>query len=396
MMNNKKLFSVGIGLIGSACATSLMAQSPNASFLRNGEMDFVVSHIKFALATNMDDINACPNGVSLNISDIFALTPEGKRRAGESETDYSTRLQQVGRAQLGSGDDNHCLHPEKAKKEPHFKRLVNTQVTSEGVDLDHKNSADDFADGKGNHGIDNQFLRVVGCSHSFMPGGMSNSFEIEMHAGSWGILFELSGVDDLQNDDQIQVRILANADPIQLSPKREPLAYASYAYDHQPAFVAQTTGRLVDGVLTTEPVDMQFHNVTNSMWTKRILNSGVIRAKIDETGRLSGVLAGYTPVESAYDLSFGYRSAEKPLGQLAPEALRMHTANGSSFVLGYTCAGVYQALVDLADGDWQEEQQGYTSISTQYLIEAIPAFVVEEETQSVNQTLANSGGAGNE
>src|SRR3546814_15444129 len=76
------------------------------------------------------------------------------------------------------------------------------------------------------------------------------------------------------------------------------------------------------------------------------------------------------------DLQFGYRNGKNGAGELAPLPLRLHTANGAAFVLGYTCPGAYQALHRLADGDSDAKTGQCSSISTQYRIKAIPAFVV--------------------
>lgn len=89
--------------------------------------------------------------------------------------------------------------------------------------------------------------------------GQSNTFAIEMLTGSWGILFALKGVDDLRNDDEIEVSVFANADPIRLSPTRQALANVTYAALQDPRFRAATRGKIVNGVLTSEPVDMRFY-----------------------------------------------------------------------------------------------------------------------------------------
>src|SRR3546814_8918148 len=79
-----------------------------------------------------------------------------------------------------------------------------------------------------------------------------------MLTGSWGILITLSGVDDIRNDDDVEVGFFANADPIQLSPLRAPLSYGTYAIDQDPRFRAKAHGRIKDGVLTSDPVDVRF------------------------------------------------------------------------------------------------------------------------------------------
>jgi hypothetical protein len=54
----------------------------------------------------------------------------------------------------------------------------------------------------------------------------------------------------------------------------------------------------------------------------------------------------------------------------------MASSNGAAFVLGHTCHGAYHALHEHADGH-PDESGNFTSISTQFRIEAIPAFVID-------------------
>src|ERR1044072_3951140 len=148
-----------------------------------------------------------------------------------------------------------------------------------------------------------------------------------MLTGSWGILIELDGVEDIRNDDSVAVGIFANADPIQLSPNRNPLAYATYAIDQDPRFRAKTKGRIKDGVLTTDPVDVRFHSITNSLRLERPLQHARLQLTLSKDGVLSGYLAGNTPVEAMYDYQFGYRSGKNAQGALAALPLQIGRAH---------------------------------------------------------------------
>jgi hypothetical protein len=185
-------------------------------------------------------------------------------------------------------------------------------------------------------------------------------------------------VDDLRNDEAVEVGFYANADPIQLSPDREPVAHVTYATDPDPRFRAVARGRIVNGVLTTEPTDLRFHSVLNSMVLERPLRDARVRATFTADGALEGFLAGYTPVVEMYDLSYGFRNGRDRSGELAPLRLRMGSATGAASVLGRTCEGAFAALNRLADGHRDQDTGRCTSISTQYRFRAIPAFVVHE------------------
>jgi len=360
-----------------------MAAQAEVPFVRDGQAGFVVADIKFALAADAAQSGACPAGMAMNLQEIYALTPEGKRRGGETEDAYSNRLNAAAR-KLGTAPDgqNLCMNPEAGEPDPHFLTVVRSDIPVAGINLDGLNSADDFPGSDGGEGIDNQYYRVMGCSRSYQSSGQSNSFAIEMLTGSWGIVITLTGVDDIRNDEHVEVGMHANADPIQLSPTRAPLPYATYTMDADPRFRAATTGRIRDGVLTTTPVDVRFHSVTNSMLLERVLLDAQLQVTLSAEGVLTGYLAGYSPVETLYDAQFGYRTGKTASGELAPLPLRSNTANGAASVLGHTCHGVYHALHQHADGHPDPASGRFTSISTQFEIVAIPAFIVTAEPRA--------------
>ncbi len=392
----------------TAVATNAAVVESPAPFVRDGKAGFVVSHIKYALADGSPDLAvACPDGMSLQVEEIFAMTREGKRKPGESDADYAKRLQAGGRAlSTGPTGEDLCMNPEMAGPDTHYRTLKVDDIPVFGIDLDGQATTAsakpascaqvDLPSAKGEQGIDNQFYRLVGCSRSFQPDGQSNGFEIEMHTGSWGILLTLGDIDDLRNDDHVDVGIYANADPVQLSPARAPLAYATYAMDPDPRFRATTTGRIENGVLTTAPVDVRFHHVVNSIRLERPLKDARLQLRLSEDGTLDGYLAGYTPVEDLYDYQYGFRNGQGGDGKPAPLPLRSGSANGAARVLGHTCAGVYQAMHELADGHPDAQSGKCTSISTQYQVQALPAFVVDVASASKNQGLKEKSGFGDE
>jgi hypothetical protein len=227
----------------------------------------------------------------------------------------------------------------------------------------------------------------VGCSKSYQSTGQSNTYEIAMYTGEWAILITLKGVKDLRNSSNVEVGIYASADPIQLSPTREALSNATYAMDQDPRFRATTHGRIVNGVLTTDPVDVRFHWVVNSIHLERPLKEARLRATFTADGGLDGILGGYTPVEELYDFAYGFRNGKDGAGKPASLKLISGSANGQARVLDHTCNGAYFAMKQLADGDRDPKTGQCTSISTQYRIKAIPAFVVDVATHSGNETL---------
>ncbi len=365
------------------------------SFVRDGEAGFVLSHIEYALSQDAQETGACPEGMSSSVSEIFSRTPAGRRRNGESDADYAQRLGKGGKAlATGPGGEDLCQHPEAGKPDPYFHTVEQANIPAFGIDIDGVASStgaapapntcphDDLIGMNGEPGIDNQFFRVVGCNRSFQSTGQSNTFATEMLTGSWGILLTLAGVDDIYNDDSIEVGFYSNADPIKLSPTRVPLAYATYLSDPDPRFRATAHGRITNGVLTTDPTDVRFHYTVNSMLLERPLRRARLQATLSNDGEIEGYLAGYAPLEELYDLKFGFRNGKTSAGELAPLHLRSLSSNGAAFVLGHTCTGAYHALYAHADGDPDPQTGKCTSISMQYRVRAIPAFVVDSEANA--------------
>ncbi len=382
----------------SLAACGALAQP---EWVQDGSAGFVVSSIRYALAEDAEENGACPEGMTTGYADrseVFVDLEGLELREGEAEEQHLKRL--FGVAFGDKPVTNLCLNPELGAPDDRFRTVTAQGVPVEGIDLDPlvpKSRTggycahEDFPGMQGGSGIDNQFYRVFGCSAQYQSTGLSNSFEIEMLTGSWGVLVTLDGIDDIANDDEVAVGIFASADPIQLSPAREPLPYATYAIHPEPRFQARTRGRIVDGVLTTEPVDVRIEWVVNSIRQDRPLDDAVLQVTLDEEGVMDGYLAGFTQVEDLYNYSFGFRNGTDGTGELAPLRLRSGSAVGKSFVLGYTCEGVYQALYANADADPDPQTGRCRALSTQYRVAAIPAFVVAEATASSNANLDAAG-----
>lgn len=366
---------------------------------RGGEAGFVVTEIAYALGPDGKD--ACPNGLTGGVRalvEAYSKTPAGARRPGENDQGYQFRMARA--VNTTPDGQNICMHPELAAPDPGWRLVSGRDLKVDGIDLDGKDALsgkrssagtcahENFQGTHGERGIDNQFYRVIGCTTGFQSTGQANGWQVEMYTGSWGILLSLRGVDDTRNDPDVQVGIYANADPLQLSADRKALPFATYAVDQNPRYRAETHGRIVDGVLTIDPVDVRFHNFVNSMTDDRVLRDARLRLTFTADGGMEGILAGYTPVEDMYNVQFGARVSRNAKGELAPERLRVQTSVGRAGALGHTCNGAYHAMLQAADGNRDPATGRCTSISTQYRIRVAPAFVVKVPTKSVNAPLA--------
>jgi hypothetical protein len=353
-----------------------------ASWVQDGKAGFFVSHIQYGLSHDASETGACPDGMT-----------RGYMTSAEADADRAA----FARAMTAPNGQQLCQNPEAGQPDPRFKIVTGPNVPVWGIDLDGQNSTangraapgtcahQDFRGMNGERGIDNQLFRVVGCSNNFQSTGQSNTFNEGMLVGEWGILITLAGVDDVRNDNTVDVAIAASADPAQLSPNREPLPNATYAMDQDQRYRAATRGRIVNGVLTTEPVDIRLHHVINAMRFDRVLNDGRLRLTLGADGTFEGYMSGYTPIDTIYDIQYGFRSGTDANG--APSRQRIGSSAGNARVQNHTCEGAYYALLANADGDRDPATGRCSSISTQYRIRGIPAFVVDVATQSANEAL---------
>ena len=153
---------------------------------------------------------------------------------------------------------------------------------------------DDFLDSRGSANIDNQYYRVVGCTRGFLPGGLGERLDSEMLEGSWTIVIAVKGVENLRNDPNVEVSISAGADPIQLSPTGKALPYATYVMDADQKFRVTTKGRIVNGILYSNPVNVRFHFSANGKRFERSLNAGRLRLHLHSAADAESYLSGYT------------------------------------------------------------------------------------------------------
>ncbi|MET0270082.1 MAG: hypothetical protein ABW173_06600 [Sphingomonas sp.] len=385
--------SLAMPLGGASSAKPAAAQGGagglNDGVFRDGEAGFVVSEIAYALGPDAKESGACPTGMTAGMRgliDALMKTPSGRRQPGETEDRYERRMS----AEVTTTADgrNICMNPALAPADPGWRMVSGRNLKVEGIDLDGRDPAtgkkqagtcshEEFLGANGKPGVDNQFYRVVGCTTGFQSSGQGNGWQTEMLTGSWGILMALKGVDDLRDDPDVEVSLYANADPIQLSAARNPLPYASYQPSQDRRYRATTRGRIVGGVLTMDPVDVRFINVVNGMFDDRVLRAARVRLAFTPDGGMEGHLAGYTPVEAMYDVQYGARHSRDVKGDPAPEQRRVQTSVGRAGALGHSCNGAYHALSQAADGDRDPATGKCTSISTQYRIRLVPAFVVD-------------------
>ena len=235
-------------------------------------------------------------------------------------------------------------------------RLYDGKI-AEGADLDGKRKQTDFHSASGQPGIDNQVWRALGCTKAFRATSDRKVARQVLMSAAAPTLIEVRGIDDPRNDPEVTVNVLAGSDALTRDGRGGPLSWSSFATDADPALRATTKGRIVDGVLTTDPVDMRLNYKEQIIDAPRDLRGARIQLTFNADGSVDGRIDGY------YTLASLYASIEQ-----------MSQAGASAS--GISCPGVYKAIHALADGYPDRKTGRKTAISSALGFVGVPAFAV--------------------
>lgn len=241
-------------------------------------------------------------------------------------------------------------------------------TVSRGLDLDGDDGTGDpppgtckhknFVSEDGRRGIDNQLFAVEGCMRGYMghKGQVYQFGNEQMRNGRLAFMVQVSGIDDEQNDDSIDVTLLYSLDPMskdaggkQVLPDYTFRATDKPEYTHH---FARLRGRIVKGVITTERVSQLRFHLINSIPV--VLHQAGMRLEILPDGSIKGVAAGYQ------------------------EWRKIVNANGHSLqesLFGSQVAAMYNAHQRAADGLKNPVTGECDGISYTYDIEGVPAFL---------------------
>lgn len=308
----------------------------------------------------------CPEGFAAAL-DTDRIFDELKVPAAErAELKRPENLGKLGMRLLYRGESGAdvCDYPEAAP-DPGF-AVVKGKIAY-GLNLDGLEgtksatnicSHENFVGPKGEPGIDNQLYRALGCIKGRRQGGfIYGYYDAGMRQGDYSILIEVLGVDDLKNDDDVKVGFYAGQDPLVNSVEGVSLTNASLRVHHDRHYRAMTPGKIVNGVLTTEPVDVLFKS-TLEMLPYHIRDAR-LQAEFQADGSLKGTLGGYQNIRTIF-----YNVA------------RFKTSAENEVHGPMSCPGLYYALRRLADAYPDPAEGGCAWISSAYEVDALPAFVI--------------------
>jgi len=359
-MANHVAKNVRAGLILPGLVASIVALYPAAGFAQssaapeNGTVGYVMTNLFWAVYQTPDGKTECPRGYNDGPREQFeVLFPDGTER-----TVVDTQLKQ----------EIETWHPTTEPDPLPFLEVEGT--VSYGLNLDGKVSSNDFTHPNGEPGIDNEVYRAVGCVIGFRgPDGVEVIFQDKAITDRRynRMMIELTGVDDLLNDDEVTVSLYRGLDRLLTDATgMKAMAGGSQRVDMRwgAKLIRHTKGTIVDGVLTTEPVaEMIMPWMNLNVPSIHIFRDMRLQLALTPT-TADGLLAGYADVDAWYK-------------QLIRNDSTHHLSNGQ--ISGIS---LYKALSRFADAYPDPESGANMAISTALDVKMTQVFIVHPRNEA--------------
>jgi hypothetical protein len=337
-------------------ASAARAAAGAAAAPKERTIGYVMTSLYWSIYQTPDGKTECPKGFNDGPREQYAaLFPAGKKR-----TVVDTQLKL----------ESETWFPSASPDPTPFHEA--TGRVSFGMNLDGKSGPNDFLSPDGEAGIDNQLYRALGCIIGFRgPDGVEFIFEQkEIRDSRFNrMMIELTEVDDLVNDNDVTVtfyrgldRLLTDASGNRVMPGGSQRIDARFGK----RFITRMHGKIVDGVLSTEPVDQ-----LTLPWTTldgpptEIIRDARFRLRLTPTSA-EGMIGGYADVDSWYRLMLRNDSTH-------------HLSNGQ--ISGIS---LYKALRRLADAHPDRKTGAMTAISAALDAKLVQVFIQHPQEDAVN------------
>jgi hypothetical protein len=302
------------------------------------------------------DRKECPDGLNVGQNEQYLaqFPTELARAAHEVQFGY-------GYGNRGPKGENVLAAPLSVEDLIPFK--PSQSVLAPGIDLDDKVSPEDYTSPDGRKGINNQFNRILGCVEAFRKGGLSYyTVNRNLHLLSQRMIFVISDVDDLRNDPHVTVKTYRGFDPINYSTDDKPTPGGTQRLDRERGarFESVTSGKIVDGVLITDPVDLNMPWRPNTGANDYKLRGARLRVTLapkDDGYYAEGYLGGFADIETwwaGFSKAYGGRMQD---------------------ISNLSAPSVYRALLKYADG-YPDKEGRNTAVSIEYEVQFVSVHIV--------------------
>ena len=348
-MRSKRIsLSLGVAMSLSLAGASGATPREESPVLENGVIGYVMTERFWAVYQTKDGKEECPQGFNDgNREEFKKIFPED----GKQRTVVETQLKREGEQ----------WHPETAKETFAFHQA--TGKISYGLNLDGKVGPNDFRSPQGETGVDNQLYRVIGCIANYRSSGTIYHFENEYlrRYNDNREMIELTGVDSLVNDNDVTVTTYRGLDGLLTDATGQdfiPGGTQRVDIRWGKSYIYKTKGKIVDGVLTTEPIDR-----FTIPWGITFDTNGYhvfrgMRLKLKVTPQdAAGLLAGYVDVEAfTHHLNTSWSTHHQSYGQLSSPSQ-------------------HNAMLKLADGYPDPKTGVNTAISSAVQVKFVQVFI---------------------
>jgi len=348
-------------MIGLSAATTAASASETRGF--------AISWFQPAYYVGDDD---CPNGVSKErdwkaLFTAQGMTPDQIKALFEHPLSKEFRHAALER---GAHGEDICAYPETVKDTdwPTVQGKVshggNLDGTADGKATPNSCAHQKFTGADGVATVDNQLYRVMGCSKIHRGSKAKDgrdAFGIEylnerMREGLVTYLIEVSGIDSTQNSDNVTVAIYQGADALVQDGAGGVQADSTQHIATDKRWQATVHGRIKDGVLTTDPFDLDLRN--DAVWLPEFhFKRAQLNVAFQPDGSLKGHFNAYQDCASIF------------WGMAKTDFLLEKFSAGN-------CPAMYAAFKAMADGDPDPKTGQCTTISSSYGLDAVPAFLI--------------------
>jgi predicted lipoprotein with Yx(FWY)xxD motif len=275
-----------------AISVSAASAADLPSVVKDGKIAYVLTHRLWAVMSNPQKTE-CPYGLNTGPREQFHhLFPDD----GTKRTVVETYLQREADQWL----------PTRNSSDP-FPFLEAQGPIVHGMNLDGKVKPTDFTNEQGEKGIDNQLYRATACIFNFRGPSINPIWwyenEYVRRLVTDRLMIEISNVHSLENDDNVIVKSYRGMDDLLVDAVGDATGQVitpggTQRIDaHWGAFaLSKWKGKIVNGVLITEPADVLFPSAGIEDGNPVIPIRGA-RFKLKLTPqRAEGVMAGYADI----------------------------------------------------------------------------------------------------
>jgi len=228
-----------------------------------------------------------------------------------------------------------------------------------GLNLDGKIKPADFTSQDGVPGIDNQMFRASGCIKNYRNGATLLGYDRDKLGQNSRVLIELTDVDSLLNDDDVTLTTYRGQDPVMTDAtgnKFQPGGTERLDLRYSKAYINSTKGQIVNGVLTTKPMDWTWPTGD----TQDLMRGARFELKLTPE-KADGIVGGYADIERNY-------------------ANRTRKWATHYFAYGQQAmASTYRAWKKLADAYPDPETGEFTAISGAYNVNLVQVRIMHPD-----------------